>query len=36
MLSLHTVEERDNNNAIVDALKLTYTQKNSNIFAYML
>ncbi len=36
MLSLHTVEKWDNNNAVVDALKLAYTQKNSNIFAYML
>ena len=36
MLSSHTVEKRDNNNAIIDALKLAHTQKNSNIFAYML
>ncbi len=36
MLSSHTVEKRDNNNVIVDALKLAHTQKNSNVFAYML
>ncbi len=36
MLSLHTVEKRNNNNAVVDVLKLAYTQKNSNVFAYML
>ena len=36
MLSSHTVEKWDNNNAIVDALKLAYTQKNSNVFAYIL
>ncbi len=36
MLSSHTVKKRDNNNAIIDALKLAYTQKNSNVFAYML
>ncbi len=35
-MSLHTVEKWDNNNVIIDALKLTYTQKNSNVFAYML
>ncbi len=36
MLSSHTVEKRSNNNAIVDALKLAYTQNDSNVFAYML
>ncbi len=36
MLSLHTVEKRNNNNTIIDVLKLAYTQKNSNVFAYML
>ncbi len=36
MLSSHTVKKRDNNNMIIDALKLAYTQKNSNVFAYML
>ncbi len=35
-LSSHTVEKQDNNNAVVDALKLAHTQKNSNVFAYML
>ncbi len=36
MLSSYTVEKWDNNNAVVDALKLAHTQKNSNVFAYML
>ncbi len=36
MLSSHTVEKWDNNNAIINALKLAYTQKNSNVFVYML
>ncbi len=36
MLSLHTVKKRDNNNVIINMLKLVHTQKNSNIFAYML
>ncbi len=36
MLSSHTVEKRDNNNAVINALKLIHTQKNSNVFAYML
>ncbi len=36
MLSSHTVEERSNNNVIVDALKLAHTQNDSNVFAYML
>ena len=36
MLSSHTVEKRSNNNAVIDVLKLAYTQSDSNIFAYML
>ncbi len=36
MLSSHTVEKQDNNNTVINMLKLTYTQKNSNVFAYML
>ncbi len=36
MLSLHTVKKQDNNNVIINMLKFAYTQKNSNIFAYML
>ncbi len=36
MLSSHTVEKRDNNNAIINVLKLVHTQKNSNVFVYML
>ncbi len=36
MLSSYTVEKRGNNNVIIDALKLAHTQKNSNVFAYML
>ena len=36
MLSSHTVEKRDNNNAINNALKLAYTQNDSNVFAHML
>ncbi len=36
MLSSHTVKKRDNNNAVINILKLAYTQKNSNVFAYML
>ncbi len=36
MLSSHTVKKRNNNNVIIDVLKLAYTQKNSNVFAYML
>ncbi len=36
MLSLHTVEKRSNDNAIISALKLAHTQNDSNVFAYML
>ncbi len=36
MLSSHTVEKRDNNNAINNALKLAHTQNDSNVFAHML
>ncbi len=36
MLSSYTVEKWDNSNAVVNTLKLAYTQKNSNVFAYML
>jgi len=36
MLSSHTVEKRSNNNTVIDALKLAYTQSDSNVFAYML
>ena len=36
MLSSHTVEKRSNNNVIINALKLAYTQNDSNVFAYML
>ena len=36
MLSSYTVEKRNNNNTVIDALKLAYTQKNSNVLAYML
>ncbi len=36
MLSSYTVEKWDNNNAVINMLKLVYTQKNNNVFAYML
>ncbi len=36
MLSSHTVEKQSNDNVIIDALKLVYTQNDSNVFAYML
>ena len=36
MLSSYTVEKRSNNNVIMNVLKLTHTQNDSNVFAYML
>jgi len=36
VLSSYTIEKRSNDNVIINALKLTYIQNNSNVFAYTL